>query len=562
MSLRLAIGHATDPGPRSTNEDFGGFVTPDTSVAAVKGYIAALADGVSGGSHGREAAESTVRNLLSDYYSTPETWEVGHALANILQSLNRWLNGQAISRRAPGGMACTLSALVLRGRRWHLAHVGDTRIYRLRGESLECLTQDHTWEQPGMSHVLKRAVGLDTHLALDFAEGDLAENDLFVIVCDGVWEPLGQVELHRLLQLYDDPQAAARGLVAEALRRGGGDNASAVVVRVTALGTEDDADDWLERRHLPLPGRLAPGARLEDFIIDDILHDARETLLYRAHEASSGRACVLKTLQPRFEGDAESSDRLLMEEWIGKRVQSHYFVQMLPRPNREHLYFAMEWHAGQTLQTLLDGGRHFGVQETASLGIRLLKGLSALHRLDVAHRDIKPANLHLGVDGKLRILDLGAATCPGCPAARAEDTPGTPSYMAPELFSGARAGRESDLYATGVTLYHLLTRKYPYGEIEPFQHPRFTEPAPPTRVRPDIPGWLENVLLKACAREPGDRFETAEEFLLALERGEASQLARPRITPLASRDPLRFWQGMAVIAIIFDFLLLFLLLVG
>ncbi|MBI5329380.1 MAG: bifunctional protein-serine/threonine kinase/phosphatase [Betaproteobacteria bacterium] len=563
MSLQLAFGHATDKGPRPANEDFGGFVTPEPAVAAVKGYIAALADGVSGGSHGREAAESTVRNLLSDYYATPETWEIAHSLSHILQSLNRWLNGQAVSRRAPGGMACTLSTLVLRGRRWHFAHVGDTRIYRLRGESLECLTQDHTWEQPGMEHVLKRAVGLDTHLTLDHAEGDLAAGDVFALVCDGVWEPLGLVEMHRLLQLYDAPEAAARGLVAEALRQGGGDNASALVVRVEALGQEDDAGNWLEQRHLPLPGRLRPGAHLEGFVIDEVLHDSRETLLYRAHDAQSGRACVLKTLQPRLEGDTELADRLLMEEWTAKRVQSHYFAQILPLPAREHLYFAMEWHAGQTLQALLENGRHFGALEAVSLGIRLLKGLSALHRLDVAHRDIKPANLLLAPDGKLRILDLGVASCPGCPKGKADEIPGTPSYMAPELISGsAQADQQTDLYAVGVTLYHLLTRKYPYGEIEAFQRPRFGDPVPPTRVRPDIPGWLENALLKACAREPGERFETAEEFLLALERGEASRLARPRATPLAARDPLRFWQGVAVISIVFNLLLLFLLLAG
>jgi protein phosphatase len=562
MSLQLEFGHATDSGPRPGNEDYGGFVTPEPSIAAVKGYIAALADGVSGGSHGREAAESTVRNLLADYYATPETWEIGHALGTILKSLNRWLNGQALSRRAPGGMACTLSALVLRGNRWHIAHVGDTRIYRLHGDTLACLTQDHTWEQPGMSHVLKRAVGLDSHLALDLAEGEVAEGDVFAIVCDGVWEPLGQVELHRLLKLHDDPQVVARNLVAEALRRGGSDNASAVVARVVALGAADDAGTWLDRRHLPLPGRLSPGARLEGFIIDELLHDSRETLLYRAHDAQTGRPCVLKTLQPRLEGDTELADRLLMEEWTARRVHSHYFVQLQPLPNREHLYFAMDWHAGQTLQALLDHGRHFGVQEVVSLGIRLLKGLAALHRLDVAHRDIKPANLHLGDDGKLRILDLGVASCPGCPADRHAENPGTPSFMAPELFAGARADRNADLFAAGVTLYHLLTRKYPYGEIEAFQHPRFGDPVPPSRLRPDIPGWLENALFKACARDADARFETAEEFLLLLERGDASRLTRPRATPLAERNPLALWQGIAVIALVLDLLLLYLLLAG
>lgn len=562
--MKLHFGYASETGPRPRNEDFGGFVTPAPETAAVKGYLAALADGVSGGSHGREAAESTVRNLLADYYATPETWEIQHALDTVIQSLNRWLSGQVASRREPGGMACTLSALVLRGRRWALAHVGDTRIYRLRGEHLEQLTQDHTWDAPGMEHVLKRAVGLDTHLRVDYAEGDVAAGDVFLIVCDGAWQPLGQVELHRLLQLYDDPQDCARNLVAMALRQGGGDNASALVVRVAALDENREQSEFLNQRRLPFPGRLSPGSKLDGFVIDEVLHDSRETLLYRAHAADSGQACVLKTLQPRLTGDVELADRLLLEEWLGRRVQSHYFPQILPANERNFLYFAMSWHPGQSLQARLDQGRHFSVQETVSLGIRLLKGLGALHRLDVTHRDIKPANLHLGEDDKLRILDLGVAHCPACPSGPLTETPGTPSYMAPELFSGEvpRHPARADLYAAGVSLYHLLTRKYPYGEIEPFQHPRFGDPTPPTRYRPEIPGWLEVALLKACARTPEARFETAEEFLLALERGEASHLTRPRPTPLATRDPVLFWQAVALIALVFNLLFLYLLLAG
>jgi serine/threonine protein phosphatase PrpC len=561
--VQLSFGYASETGPRPRNEDFGGFTTPAAATAAVKGYLAALADGVSGGTHGREAAESTVRNLLADYYATPDTWEVAHALDNVIQSLNRWLSGQVASRREPGGMACTLSALVLRGRRWVLAHVGDTRIYRLRGEHLELLTQDHTWEQPGMEHVLKRAVGLDTHLLVDYAEGDLAPGDVFLIVCDGVWQALGQVELHRLLRLRDDAQACARELVAESLRRGGGDNASALVVRVESVAAlEDDKAELIAGRHLPLPGRLAPGAQIDGYVVDEVLHDARETLLYRAHAAASGQACVLKTLQTRLEGDAELAQRLLLEEWLGKRVQSHYFPEILPTPERNFLYFAMSWHAGRTLQAMLDHGHHFAMQEAVSIGIRLLKGLGALHRLDVTHRDVKPANLHLGEDAKLRILDLGVARCPTCPEGAADGNPGTPSFLAPELFTAAVAGPGADLYAAGVTLYHLLTRHYPYGEIEAFQHPRFGDPVPPTRYRPDLPGWLENALLKACARRPEERFETAEEFLLALEKGAASRLARPRPTPLAARDPVRFWQAVALVAVVFDLLFLYLLLAG
>ncbi|MFL6717640.1 MAG: bifunctional protein-serine/threonine kinase/phosphatase, partial [Burkholderiaceae bacterium] len=114
------------------------------------------------------------------------------------------------------------------------------------------------------------------------------------------------------------------------------------------------------------------------------------------------------------------------------------------------------------------------------------------------------------------------------------------------------------IYAAGVTLYLMLTRHYPYGEIEAFQRPRFGEPAPPTRYRPDVPLWLENVLLKAVAKNPADRFETAEEFLLALERGAARPLPAPAAVPLARRDPAMLWRAVAAVSIVLNLLLLYL----
>ena len=90
MPLTLEFGYATATGPRERNEDYGGFVEPaDPQLAATKGMLAVVADGVSGGSHGREAAESSVRNLLADYYATPDTWEIPHALGTVLTAINR-----------------------------------------------------------------------------------------------------------------------------------------------------------------------------------------------------------------------------------------------------------------------------------------------------------------------------------------------------------------------------------------------------------------------------------------------------------------------------------------
>jgi len=556
--LTLEFGYATATGPRERNEDYGGFVEPaDAQLAAAKGMLAAVADGVSGGVRGREAAETAVRNLLADYYATPDTWEIPRALGTVLAAINRWLTGQIASRREAGGMATTLTALVLRGRRFHYAHVGDSRLYRLRGEALAQLTADHVWEAPGMSHVLKRALGLDIHVLPDFGDGELSAGDVFLVVCDGVWEPLGQLELHKLLKLYDNPQRAATALVEAAHARGGQDNATALVVRVVAAG---EAEAPLTEAHeLPLPGRLRPGARLDDFVIEGELHSGRDTLIYRARHEKTGQRWALKTLQPVLAGDAEAASRLLAEEWFLKRVHSHYFPDVLALPGRHFLYFAVRHFEGATLQEKLDAGQHFSPVEAVTLAIRVLKGLAALHRLDIVHRDLKPANLHVDVDGKLRILDLGVARCPTLDVREAHAQPGTPSFMAPELFGGAEAGVQSDLYAVGASFYHLLTRRYPYGEIEPFQHPRFGEPVPLVRYRPDLPPWLENVLLKAVARDPAQRFETAEEMLLALERGEASPLLRRR-TPLIERSPAGAWPLVALLSIALNLLLLFLLL--
>jgi len=221
----------------------------------------------------------------------------------------------------------------------------------------------------------------------------------------------------------------------------------------------------------------------------------------------------------------------------------------------------MTWHEGATLQQRLEAGHHFTMNGVANIGQDLLRGLSMLHRLNIVHRDIKPANIHIGSDNRLRILDLGVALNTTLPMPEQMENPGTPSFMSPELFDGKVADRQADIYAAGVTLYHLLTRKYPYGEIEPFQSPRFGEPIRPSRYRPEIPAWLENIILKAIARKPENRFETAEEMLLALEHGELKPIVIPR-TPLIARARLVKWQWLAVLSLCMNLLLIYLLLVS
>lgn len=564
MGIQFTVGQSSVTGPRARNEDYVGIVTPVNEQLSVKGALIAVADGVSGNAGGGEASEMTVRTVSADYYATPDTWEPLASLEKVLTAANRWLLAQANANRDMAGMATTLSLLVLRGQRYYSAHVGDTRIYLLRDGQLKQLTTDHVWDRPDMRHVLKRAVGLDQHLAVDFGEGALQVGDVFALMSDGVWEPLGDQAIQKILALYDSPQMMCQALTKLAIEKGGHDNATAITVKISQLGEDTLSELLAGGKHLSVPEKLHIGEVIDDFSVVELIHESRASLLYKVRNINTKQLFVLKTLQPLLANDVDSCNGLLNEEWLAKRVVSQYVPQVLPVSveKRSKLYYIMSWHEGATLQQRIDNGHHFTVAGTAKIGIDMMRGIGALHRLNIVHRDIKPANLHQASDQRLRILDLGVALSSSVGKIEAMQNPGTPSFMAPELFEGAEANAQSDIYAAGVTLYYLLTRKYPYGEIEPFQHPKFGSPTPPTRYRPDIPYWLENIILKAVARDAKTRFETAEEMLIALERGELKPILAPARTPLIARARLVKWQWIAIFSLTFNFLLIYLLVVS
>lgn len=565
MPLTVSTGHHTIAGVRPRNEDFVGMVTPDEPELSSKGLLLAIADGVSGNEGGREASEYAVRGLLSDYYATPDTWEITTALEKVLLAINSWIQQQGSVRRELAGMATTLTALVLRGRMYYTAHVGDTRCYLYRAGQLSRLTQDHVWDRPEMQHVLTRAIGLDTRLAIDHGMGESRAGDVFLLASDGVWAAITEYDLSAILQQVGagqlSPEQASAALCQAALQAGSQDNCSALVARIEALPEGELRDALSELHALPVPPRLKPGQLLDGYLVEEVLHNSLATVLYRVSDRAHQRQLVLKTLQPERANDAQERSAFAHEAWLAKRVVARFFPQVITPDQRNYLYYLSTWHAGASLQQRLDAGQHVSVPDLINYGSKLVRALGALHRRSILHRDIKPANVHLGDDGEIRILDLGVAQS-GLDSQHSDSgysMAGTPSFLAPEQFQGSPAARQTDIYAAGVTLYYLLTRHYPYGEVEPFQRPKFGEPARPGRYRPDLPAWLENVLLKAVARDPQDRFETAEEFLLALERGAARPLPPPQPKPLAQRDPAAVWRAIALAALVLNVLLLYVL---
>ncbi|MDT9678011.1 bifunctional protein-serine/threonine kinase/phosphatase [Pseudomonas sp. JV414] len=553
MSLQLSFAEHSAIGPREENQDALRLVTPAPALAASKGYLFAIADGVSQCADGGLAARSTLQALALDYYATPETWGVAQALDRLLLAQNRWL-------QANGGgqpLLTTVSALVLRGRRFTLAHVGDCRVYRWHADTLQRVSEDHVWDQPGMQHVLKRALGLDQHLVLDFLDGELRLNESFVLLSDGIWAVLGDTAIAGILRDQPDLNSAAQTLVSAAHLAGSQDNASALLVRVDALGETSIGDALIHLQQWPLPPALKPGQTFEGWQVEGILGQSQQSLLYRVRDAQQ-QPWLLKTLPGALRDDHQAGQALLSEEWFLKRVAGRHFPEVHAASQRQHLYYVMREYSGSTLAELHERVATLPLAQWLDLAERLLRAIGILHRRQILHRDIKPENLLLGDDGELRLLDFGLAYCPGLSEDQACALPGTPSYIAPEAFRGDPPTPQQDLYAVGVTLYYLLTGHYPYGEIEAFQRPRFGVPVSASRYRPDLPEWIAQSLERAVAAAPDQRFETAEEWLLLLEQGERRSLSvRPR--PLLEREPLKVWRTLALVSLLVNLVLLFLL---
>jgi serine/threonine protein phosphatase PrpC len=553
MALQLSFAEASTTGPRAENQDALRSVTPAPALAASKGYLFAIADGVSQCADGGLAARSTLQALALDYYATPETWSVAQALDRLLLAQNRWLQANGCGQP----LLTTVSALVMRGRRFTLAHVGDCRVYRWHADSLQRISEDHVWDQPGMQHVLKRALGLDQHLVLDFLDGELRDGESFVLLSDGVWSTLGDTAIAAILRDQPDLSSAAQTLVNAAHLAGSQDNASALLVRVDALGEANIGDALIHLQQWPLPPPLKPGQSFEGWQVQRIVAQSQQSLLYRVVDGQ-GQTWLLKTLPSRSADDPHAGQALLSEEWFLKRVAGRHFPEVHGCNQRQHLYYVMREYSGATLAQLFQQSGPLPLAQWQDIAERLLRAVGLLHRRQILHRDIKPENLHVGDDGELRLLDFGLAYCPGLSEDAQSTLPGTPSYIAPEAFRGDPPSAQQDLYAVGVTLYFLLTGHFPYGEIEAFQRPRFGLPVSASRYRPDLPEWLTQSLERGVAADPQQRFETAEEWLLVLEQGERRSLSvRPR--PLLEREPLKVWRSMALVALLGNLVLLVLL---
>jgi len=558
-NLQVGVGFASETGKRYTNEDYVG-VHLGRASAGGRDIVAAVADGVGGYKGGREAAELAVRCFIDAFCSLPETLGARLRASRALEAVNSWIHAQGRADPKLNGMSCAFSAVVLSRRICHIVHVGDTRVYRLSEGRLERLTQDHIAGRGDLSHLLNRAVGFEEFARFDYTIVALRQHDRLMVCSDGVHGALSDVQLQSILAERSSPEESAHGLVDAALNAGSGDNMTALVLDVVDLPPADRDELTHAISSLPIFELPSSGDVVDGFRLGDVLSDGRYSRLFKATDTSQGeRQVVLKFPHPRVASEGSYRLAFVREAWVAARVRSLWIGEIIElSPERQtRLYSVMPFYEGETLEQRLRRSPQLTLAQGIALATRLVRAVVTLHRAGIIHRDIKPDNVMLLKDGGLRLVDLGVARVPQLEDFPAEDIPGTPSYMAPELFAGSPGDESSDLFALGVTVFRMFTRAYPFGEIEPFTRPRFVKPSSIARYRPELPAWLDAVVGKALSVDPAQRYGDAIEFAHELENG--ASWAGPAIAQrksLHDRNPLVFWKALCAFLIVAIIILL------
>ncbi|WMD21482.1 bifunctional protein-serine/threonine kinase/phosphatase [Achromobacter seleniivolatilans] len=562
-SLKVAVGQHTDAGRKAVNQDFHGLCVPGEPLLAAKGIAIALADGISSSNVSHIASETAVASFLEDYYCTPETWSVKKSAHKVLTATNGWLHAQTRQRHhhdqprdADRGYVCTLTVMVLKATTAHILHIGDARIYRLRGGALEQLTDDHrVWISNDKSY-LGRALGLASHLEIDYHTQALEPGDVFVLATDGVYEHVGAQDVAQAIAAHPEAlDKSARALVELALERGSDDNLTVQIVRIDALPQPQADEIGRYSLNLPCPPLLAAGLDFEGFRIQDELRASHRSHVYLARDIASGEPVVIKIPSLDLRHDPAYLERLLTEEWIARRIDSRHVVRAWPMPRpRRFLYTVSEYIPGRTLTQWMAEHPRPTLEQAVTLIEQIARGLQAFHRLEIIHQDLRPDNILITEDGQAKIIDLGSTQAAGLlDRASQEDSAapmlGTAQYAAPEYFLGESGTTRSDLYSLAAMLYQMLSGRLPYGADVARARSRaaqlkLTYVSVLDRDR-ELPAWIDGVLSRALHPDPASRTPELSEFTYAL-RHPPDAAQRGQRAPLLERNPLAFWKGLCL----------------
>ena len=560
--LQISSGAYSIAGVKEQNEDACGILVPEEPLLTTKGITIAIADGMSGSEAGAEASQACVKGFLSDYYSSPESWTVKTSAHKILAALNHWLYGQ--SHREYGndkGFVTTFSTLVIKSNTAFIFHIGDSRIYRLRNNDLECLTTDHRVRINDKKSFLSRAMGIDLRLDIDHRQLNVEKNDIFIQLTDGAFEFVNDNELKRCVtDNSNDLNQAAKVIVELASNNNSDDNITCQIAKLENLPTEDQDEFYQKLTQLPFPPPLEPGMILDGYKVIRHLFSNKRTEVYLVRDTDTDKTVVLKAPSVNYEDDAKYINQFLHEEWAGRRINNNHVLHVLePIRKRTALYYVTEYIEGRTLEQWMKDEARPTLTQVRNMVEQIAKGLRAFHRLEMIHQDLKPGNILIDDHGTLKIIDFGSTKIAGIEEISTpvenDDVLGTVNYTAPEYHLGYQGTNRSDIYSLGVITYELLSGHLPYGKDINARNINRLQYRSVKHFNQEIPVWVDKVIEKAVAMNPDNRFKRLSELTYALSHPDPT-LINLEYVPLIKRNPVRVWQAVSLLLLLSNFILL------
>jgi serine/threonine protein phosphatase PrpC/predicted Ser/Thr protein kinase len=565
--LKISVGQYSDKGRKETNQDFHGICIPKEPILSSKGIAIALADGISSSEVSQAASQAAVTGFLEDYFCTSEAWSVRKSAQCVLMAVNSWLYSQTQQSQyrydKDRGYVCTLSAMVIKSTTAHIFHVGDARIYRLRGDDFEQLTNDHRVRISQEESYLGRALGINPLLDIDYLALQVEEGDVFLFATDGTYEYASSHFKIALDEYSGDLERAAQAIVKEAYAKGSTDNLTVQIVRVDGLPNQDASSIYQQLSELPLPPLLEARALFDGFRIVRELHASSRSHVYLATDSETNVPVIIKIPSLDLRGDESYLERFMMEEWIARRINSENVLKpCLQTRKRNYLYIVTEFIEGQTLTQWMIDNPEPDLETVRGIVEQVAKGLRAFHRLEMLHQDLRPENIMIDKTGTAKIIDFGSTQVAGIMEITnlEQQLLGTAQYTAPEYFLGESGTTRSDLFSLGVIAYQMLTGRLPYGA----QVAKARTKVAQNRLQYDsllndnreVPNWIDGVIRKAVHPDPFKRYGELSEFIYDL-RHPNREFVETRPRPLLERKPVRFWQGVSfILAVIIVILLI------
>jgi len=246
--------------------------------------------------------------------------------------------------------------------------------------------------------------------------------------------------------------------------------------------------------------------------------------VYRGNDTVLSRPVAVKILAPQFADDPSFVDRFRREAQAAARLNHPNLVSVYDTGSDDGVHFiVMEYVEGKTLADYLTGGGRIMPQRAIEIAEAVSQALTAAHAQGVIHRDIKPGNIMITPSGDVKVADFGIARMIASAETIAQTAAvlGTAAYLSPEQAQGQPVDQRSDLYSLGCVLYEMVAGRPPFIGDSPVavaSKQVLEQPVPPSRLNPDVSPQLDAVIMRTLAKNPANRYESAEEFRRDLER--------------------------------------------